>query len=201
VREEDDEVERRRIRPVQVLDDEQHGRGVRPLGEQRERVLEHRQLRAGRPRIALELSERAQGVGEGLVRQLRADEIDGLSHENVESAGAGATRELRRQAGLADPGLSLDEDRPASPRPRSLERPLELPELTCTADEDLAPPRLHAPSIRPHDRSEKASRRHSAFARYAARGMKIRLPARCALLPPRPRSLETANTRSETCRQ
>ena len=49
VREEDEEIERRRIGPVQVLEHEQHRRGGCPVGEQRERVLEHPQLRAGPP--------------------------------------------------------------------------------------------------------------------------------------------------------
>ena len=50
VREEDDEIERRGIRPVQVLEHEQHRCGGRAVGEQRERVLEYAQLRAG-PRV------------------------------------------------------------------------------------------------------------------------------------------------------
>ena len=48
VREEDDEIERRGVGPVQVLEHEQHGRGGRAIGEQRERLLEHAQLRARR---------------------------------------------------------------------------------------------------------------------------------------------------------
>ena len=40
VGEEDDQVERRRVRPVQILQHEQHGCGGRAFGEQRERVLE-----------------------------------------------------------------------------------------------------------------------------------------------------------------
>ena len=44
VREEDDEIERRRIRPMQILEHEQHGHGRRALGEQREGLLEHPQL-------------------------------------------------------------------------------------------------------------------------------------------------------------
>ena len=46
VREEDDEIERRRVGPVQILEHEQHGRGGCAVGEQRERLLEHAQLRA-----------------------------------------------------------------------------------------------------------------------------------------------------------
>ena len=46
VREEDDEIERRRVGPVQILEHEQHGRGGGAVAEQRERLLEHPQLRA-----------------------------------------------------------------------------------------------------------------------------------------------------------
>ncbi len=48
VREEDDEIERRGIRPVQILEHEQHGSGSRAVREQCERLLEHLQLRARR---------------------------------------------------------------------------------------------------------------------------------------------------------
>ena len=44
VGEEDDEIERRAIRPVQVFEHEQHGRDCCALGEQRERLLENAQL-------------------------------------------------------------------------------------------------------------------------------------------------------------
>ena len=41
VREEDDEIERRRVCPVQVLQHEQDGSGAGALGEERQRLLEH----------------------------------------------------------------------------------------------------------------------------------------------------------------
>ncbi len=50
VREVDDKVERRVVGPVHVLEHEQHGDGGRALGERRERLVEHLQLRSRRPR-------------------------------------------------------------------------------------------------------------------------------------------------------
>ena len=77
VGEEDDQVERRRIRPVQVLEHEKHRRSVCALGEQRERVLEHPQLRDRSGSVdPPKLAEWTQRVGERLVRELCADEID-----------------------------------------------------------------------------------------------------------------------------
>jgi hypothetical protein len=48
VREEDGQIEGRGIGPVQILEHEQHGCGRGAPGEQRQRLLEHPQLRAGR---------------------------------------------------------------------------------------------------------------------------------------------------------
>ena len=150
VREEDDEIERRRVGPVQILEHEQHGRGGRALGEQRERLLEHPQLRARGPLIDLpKLSERAQGLDERLVGQLRADEIDRAPEEDLEPCVAGAARELGREPGLADARLSGDEDGRAAARPRRVERALELPELACASDERRSGASLHAASIPP----------------------------------------------------
>jgi len=47
--EEDDEIERRGIGPVQILQHEQHRRSSGAPGEQRQRRLEHPKLRASRP--------------------------------------------------------------------------------------------------------------------------------------------------------
>ena len=160
MREEDDEIERRRVGPVQILEHEQHGRGSCAVGEQRERLLEHPQLRAGRPPVDLpRLSERTQGLDERLVRQLRADEIDRAPEEDLEPGVAGAARELGREPGLADARLSGDEDGRAAPRLRRVERALELPELACASDEHLARASLHPASIAPPPLAEGA-RKH-----------------------------------------
>ena len=149
VREEDDEIERRRIGPVQILEHEQHRCGSRALGEQRERLLEHPQLRARRLPVDLpRLSERTQGLDERLVRQLRADEIDRAPEEHLEPGVAGAARELGREPRLADARLSGDEDGRAASRLRRGERALELPELACASDEHLARASLHCGQYR-----------------------------------------------------
>ena len=136
VREEDDEIERRGVGPVQILEHEQHGCGGRAVGEQRERLLEHAQLRAGRrASTCRRLSERTQRLDERLVRQLRADEIDRAPEQDLEPGVAGAPRELGREPGLADARLAGDEDGRAAPRLRRVERALELLELACASDE------------------------------------------------------------------
>ena len=48
VRKEDDEIERGRVGPVQILEHQQHGYRDATLREQRQRLLEHLQLRARR---------------------------------------------------------------------------------------------------------------------------------------------------------
>ena len=92
VGEEDDQVERRRVRPVQILQHEQHGCGGRALGEQRERLLEDPQLRLrGRPVDLSKVSERAERLDERLVGQHRADEIDRTPEQDLEALGTGAS--------------------------------------------------------------------------------------------------------------
>ena len=149
VREEDDEIERRRVGPVQILEHEQHGRGGGVVGEQRERLLEHPQLRARA--CEPQLSERTQRLDERLVGQLRADEIDRAPEEDLEPCVAGAARELGREPRLADARLSGDEDGRAAPRPRRVEHALELSELACASDERRARARLHARKYRATD--------------------------------------------------
>jgi hypothetical protein len=61
--------------------------------QQRQRVLEHAQLRARRRPVDLwEASERTQGLHERLVWQLRADQIDRAAEEDLEPFVAGACR-------------------------------------------------------------------------------------------------------------
>ena len=142
---------------MQVLEHEQHRRGGRALGEQRERLLEHPQLRARRLPVDLpRLAERTQGLDERLVRQLGADEIDRAPEQDLEPRGAGARRELGREPGLADARLAGDEDGRAAPRPRRVERALELPELARASDEHLARASLHSGQYRADRRQEGA---------------------------------------------
>ena len=113
VREEDDEVERRGVGPVQILEHEQHGCRRCPVGEQRQRLLEHAAAASRRlPVDVPRLPERTQRLDERLVRQLRADEIDRAPDEDLEPRGAGA------------PSPSSDASRvlpmPASPATRTV---------------------------------------------------------------------------------
>jgi hypothetical protein len=142
---------------VQVLEHQQHGRDVRSLGEQRQRLLEHAQLRARRLAIGLrERSQRTQGLGERLVRQLRADQIDRAPKQDIEPRVTGARRKLRRQPGLADARFPGDERRRAGPRLRRVEGALEPPELVFASDEYLDRGSLHPGSIAPPTRAWKA---------------------------------------------
>ena len=129
---------------MQVLEHEQHGCGSGAPGEQRQRVLEHPQLRAGRLPLGLPgLAERAQRLGERLVWQLGTDEIDRAAKEDLEPGAAGASRELGGEPGLADARLPGDEDGRTRPRPGCVERALELPEFACAPDEHLARAGFH----------------------------------------------------------
>ena len=148
VREEDEEIERRRVSPVQIVEHDQHRCESRSVGEQRECVLEHPQLRARRlPIGAPRLPERSESLEERLVRQLRADEIDRAPEKDLESGIAGASRKLGGEPGLADARFSGDEDGRTVPRLRPIERATELPELACASDEDVARANHHLSQV------------------------------------------------------
>ena len=89
------------------------------------------------------LPERTQRLGERLIRQHRADQVDRAPEENLEPGAAGTSRELGGDPGLADARLSRDQDGRALPGPRGAERALELRELACAPDEHLARASLH----------------------------------------------------------
>ena len=151
VREEDDEIERRRIGPVQILEHEQHGCGGGALGEQRERLLEHLQLRARRCPSTCRGSPsgRSASTNGWYGSSVPTRSIERPS-EDLEPGVAGASRELGREPGLADARFAGDEDGRAASRLRRVERALELPELACASDEDLARASLHPASIAQH---------------------------------------------------
>ena len=129
---------------MQVLEHEQHGCGSGAPGEQRQRLLENPQLRAGRlPVSPPGRPERAQRLGERLVRQLGSDKIDRTPEQNLEPGAAGTSRELGGEPGLADARLSGDKDGRTRSGPRCVERALELPEFACAPDEHLARAGLH----------------------------------------------------------
>ena len=140
VGEEDDQIERRRIGPLQVLQHDQHRGDGRAVGEQPERLLKHPEPRDRRPP---KLSERTQRVGERLVREVRADKIDRTPDQDLASVVAGPCRELGRQPRLPDARLPCDEHGHAATAPRMVQSALELPELTLPSDEDLGGASLH----------------------------------------------------------
>jgi hypothetical protein len=168
VREEDDEIERGGIGPVQILQYEQHGCGGGALGEQRQRLLEHPQLGAScLPAGPPGFPQRTQRLGERLVRQFRADQIDRAANEDLEPRTAGTSRELGGEPGLADARLSGDQDGLTRPRPRGLEGALKLPELACSPDKHLAPASLHSGSIAQQAPGRKGAHKRPGHRRYA----------------------------------
>ena len=146
---------------MQILQHEQHGSGSRAVGEQRERLLEQAQLRArGLPIDPPELSERMQGLDERLVGQLRAHQIDRAPEQDLEPCVAGACRELGREPGLADARFSSDQDGRTAPRPRRVQRAIELPELTYAPDESLTRASLHSGQYRADNTGWEGARTH-----------------------------------------
>ena len=146
VGEEDDEIERRRICPMQILEHEQHRHERRAPGEQGERRLEHLELRARSTGIdEPKFPERMQGLDERLIRQFRADQIDRATEQDLESAGARTTRDLGRQPGLADAGFSRDEHARATSCSCRLDQVFKFPELSLTADEHARSQRVIRP--------------------------------------------------------
>jgi hypothetical protein len=140
VGEEDVEVERGRVRPVQILEHEQRRLRGAALREQRQRILEHAQLRAARVIAAGELAE---GLRERLVRQLGAGEVDRAPDQHGEAGRAGLRLQLAGEPRLADARLAGDQHARAVPRARRRERAAQRRELGGASDE-----RRHAASIR-----------------------------------------------------
>jgi hypothetical protein len=113
---------------VQILEHEQHWCDGCVIGQQRERFLKDAQLGAcrraiGRPALA----EWAQGFGERLVGQLRADKIDRSPEQDIDACVARAPGNLGREPCLADARLAGYEDGRTAARLRCFERMRELP--------------------------------------------------------------------------
>ena len=159
------EVERRPIRPVQILDHE-HERAVgsEPLDhahdqlEQARRaalterspaeravgieVRQHlRQLGAGRPDELIELlgrrvaHERAERVRERAERQALAAHLDAAAREHPRARLARALGRLLDEPRLAHAGLATQEHHRGVPRDRSVERRRQRRQLGVSADE------------------------------------------------------------------
>ena len=143
VREVDDDVKRRGVGPVQVLENEQHGDGGGALAQQRERRLEYASLRASRA----DPSERPQRLGERLEGKLGADEVQRAPEQHLEAGLARAGRELGRQPRLADPRFAGEEHGRAPSSLRCAQRSLKHLELSDAPDKRRARAHLHAASI------------------------------------------------------
>ena len=148
VGEKDHEIQRGRVRPVHVLEHEQHRRRRRTIRQQRQCVLEHAQLRGRRlPPGWSTLAEWPQRLDERLVWQLGADEIDRPPEQDVEPRVACARRKLGREAALADARLAGDENGRAATGPGCVEGALELRELASASHERGFRASAHAASM------------------------------------------------------
>ena len=190
VREEDDEIERRRVGPVQVLEHQQHRRGRCAVEQQRQRLLEHPQLRARRLRV--DLREPPSG---------RSASTNGWYGSSV------PTRSIERPSRTSNPAsraraASSDASR-VLPMPASPATSAVVPLPACAASRA----RSSCPSsrTRPTNTSlagasiQAVSRRRPWRGRrpYASRGRRIRRPAaEDTRLRPMRSSASTATIRS-----
>ena len=189
--EEAQERARRRVGPVQVLDDQQHGRGAGERLQHREQRLEHPRLVAGRPiavtRLAEPRQERAQ-LGQDVRRQrlehriavaherpqrgdqrrvgeLALAELDAVAAQHAGSLVRCAGLELLHEAALADARLPDDERERRLPRGGVRQGRLQLRELERTAHQSL---RCHSGRHTLQDR--RAGGCHRAVVRSSAAG-------------------------------
>src|SRR5689334_8873204 len=102
VREEHNEVQRRRIGPVEILEDKQHRHNGRTLAKLRKYFLERPQLRTLRALLeSPRLSERPQSLHERLIGQVGTDKIDAATEQHLDARRAGAGRELGHEPSLS----------------------------------------------------------------------------------------------------
>ena len=152
------QLERRAIGPVDVLDDEQDRRGRRRGGE----AVEDERVKAGgwplgahgrkpvsRRSCAPSSSPRSASIT-GSRRDRRLVEPDALPGEDLVAVGAGVRDQLGDEPALAHAGLAADEHEARRARARPRHRGDELAQLVRAADEDGArDARRHRPSIAP----------------------------------------------------
>ena len=142
-------------------------------GEERERLLEDPQLGACGgvcgpwPADERMPSNRAQRLGERLVGQLGADEIDRPAEQGPEARLAGAAASSAASRVLPMPASPATRMAAPRPCPRGGERPLELPEFACAPHQR----RSARASTRPVSRgcpSGKGARKHPLAGRYGS---------------------------------
>ena len=158
VRQEGEEVERRPVGPVQVLEHQHDRRGGAETLERRAHRLEQVQLRRARVPVrgrgerragqqARQLlqpveggraAQRPERLDEREVGQGGSDEVDAPSREHGRAAPARPLRQLAGQPRLADAGGAGDQCGRAVPGRRSVERLLEPRQLRRPADEPVA---------------------------------------------------------------
>ena len=213
--EEDEEVARRAVGPVEVLDDEDGGVVAAEAVEQGEQRLEEPRLRGdladvgGRRLRAAELGQElgevvaagAEGVEDGVagaheraqrgddrrVGQLAGAELDALAEEDARAAVRGARRELVDEAGLAHARLAGDEGEVGDPAPRLLQQVRQLGELRLTADEPVAGHACgHMRSIRAHAAGRRILWRRPRRSRAGRAGRRARRGGGRGVAAPRP---------------
>jgi hypothetical protein len=151
------QVERRAVGPVGVLDDEHNGRGrrqppqqlvdrgVEALGGERGRLGDGRpRLRVGhqprelRRRRAAVLAQAGERVGDRQQRNRRRLERDALPAEHERAEPFGARGELAHQARLAHARLAAQQHGPGASRGSALERALQAGQLGGAPCQDPA---------------------------------------------------------------
>ena len=159
VGEEDDEIERRGVGPVQVLEHEQHRRGGGAVGEQCQRLLEQAQLRARRAPLDLPAAVRADAAPRrtaGTAARCRRDRSSGRAGPRTLRRGRG--RELAPRAGSCRCPLPRRPGRsrrgPPAPRPGRVPAPRARAPRPTNAS-------LARASIRPVSRSPRRPGRRS----------------------------------------
>ena len=159
VRQEGEEVERRPVGPVQVLEHQHDRRGGAETLERRAHLLEQVQLRLAAVPVArsrraasraagassscepLEdrrAAQRPERLDDREVGQGGSDEVDAPTREHGRAAPARPLRQLAGQPCLADAGGAGDQRGRAAPGRRSVERLLEPRQLRRPADEPVA---------------------------------------------------------------
>ena len=172
------QLERRAIGPVDVLDDEQDRRGRRCGGE----AVEDERVKAGgwprgahrhKPGVEEVLGavvEPAQRVDHGQQRDRRLVEPDALPGEDLVAVGAGARGQLGDEPALAHAGLAAHEHEARRARACPRHRGDELAQLVRAADEDGArDARRHRPSIAPPGKYVAGAQRNTSSCRCSPR--------------------------------
>ena len=142
--EEEDQVQRRHVRPVHVLEHQQYRIEGGAVTKDGQGFLEDPQLRPGDlPAIVPPLPQWPQGLDERMEGQVGAGKVDRMPQEDHKAGRLGAPYELRDQPGLADPGVAGNQHRRPATAPRIVHGALKLCKLPGASDEHIAVPCGH----------------------------------------------------------